>query len=242
MRPSGHPGRGPHAGHRPRLDRPQRAGDQQREGEEGGCGEHCSAGAEHLPQAGRYRGGGKHRRNHPTGLFDHTSMLPSCQTMTTHPARACRRSTQPSRSPQQLRNFRRKASTGSEGDTVPAWCPAGPSGRVLVLSVRGRRGGRFGLSAGPRARPATSPPAKINPAPDGSSVAADLQQCAGPALPQVASGRRGRTRATLQVSISYLRSPDDRSDGRSPRFAAASARCHGNRCRYRLPVPGSCGT
>jgi hypothetical protein len=46
-------------------------------------------------------------------LFDHTSMLPSCQTMIRHPARACRRSTQPSRSPQQLRNFRRSRSRRS---------------------------------------------------------------------------------------------------------------------------------
>ena len=50
-----------------------------------------------------------------------------------------------------ITGFRGRRVQGREGDTVPAWCPAGPSGRVLVLSVQGRRGGRPGLSAGPRA-------------------------------------------------------------------------------------------
>ena len=50
-----------------------------------------------------------------------------------------------------ITGFRGRRARGREGDTVPAWCPAGPSGRVLVLSVQGRRGGRPGLSAGPRA-------------------------------------------------------------------------------------------
>src|SRR5690349_23759360 len=50
-----------------------------------------------------------------------------------------------------ITGFRGRRARGREADTVPAWCPAGTSGRVLVLSVQGRRGGRPGLSAGPRA-------------------------------------------------------------------------------------------
>ena len=50
-----------------------------------------------------------------------------------------------------IRGFRGRRARGRAGGTVPAWCPAGPSGRVRVLSVQGPRGGRPGLSAGPRA-------------------------------------------------------------------------------------------
>ena len=45
---------------------------------------------------------------------------------------------------------RGRRARGREGDTVPAWCPAGSSGRVPVLSAQGPRGGRSGPSAGPR--------------------------------------------------------------------------------------------
>ena len=48
-----------------------------------------------------------------------------------------------------ITGFRGRRAQGREGDTVPAWCPAGPSGRVPVLSAQGPRGGRPGLSAGP---------------------------------------------------------------------------------------------